>query len=113
DLFFAVNWDKNAFLVFDVANIAKPKLAAKLIDKRLGKPNRCVVSGDRAYLPMVEGDGVAVVDIANPLKPRFLKSFRDPMLNKTYGVAVRDGLLYVGAREGNSLVIFDRHALEE
>jgi hypothetical protein len=113
DLFFAVNWDKNAFLVFDVANIAKPKLAAKLIDKRLGKPNRCVVSGDRAYLPMVEGDGVAVVDIANPLKPRFLRSFRDSMLNKTYGVAVRDGLLYVGAREGNSLVIFDRHALEE
>lgn len=112
DHFFAVNWDKNAFLVFDVANAADPKLVAKLIDKRLGKPNRCVVSGDRAYLPMVEGDGVAIVDIANPLQPQFLTAYRDPILNKTYGAAVRGRLLFVGAREGNSLVIFDRRALE-
>lgn len=113
DLFFAVNWDKNAFLVFDLANAAHPRLAAKLIDKRLGKPNRCVVSGDRAYLPMVEGDGVALVDISDPLTPRFLTSFQHPVLDKTYGVALRGNLLFLGAREGASLVILDRRKLEK
>ena len=111
--YFAVNWDKNAFLVFDVADAGNPILHAQLVDKRLGKPNRCVTSGDRAYLPMVTGDGVAVLDISNTKKPKFLTSFRDPILKKTYGVAVRGDLLFVGAREGNSLVILDRHALEK
>lgn len=112
DLYFAVNWDRNAFLVIDVADAANPKLKAKLMDERLGHPNRCVVSGDRAYLPMVQGDGVAVVDIADPMKPRYLTSIRDPILKKTYGVAVRGDLLFVGSREGNSLVILDRRKLE-
>lgn len=113
DHFFAVNWAESAFLVFDVADIAAPKLVAQLVDKRLGNPNRCAVMGDRAYLPMVEGDGVAVVDISDPMNPRFLSSFRDPILDKTYGVAVRDNLLFLGAREGNSLVVLDRNALEK
>jgi hypothetical protein len=113
DLFFAVNWDANAFLVFAVEDAANPKLLAKLVDERLGQPNRCVVAGDRAYMPMVRGDGVAVVDIGDPMKPKYLTSYRDPVLKKTYGVAVRGDLLFVGAREGNSLVILDRHALEK
>jgi hypothetical protein len=110
--FFAVNWDQNAFLVFDVADTGHPRLHAQLVDKRLGNPNRCVVSGDRAYLPMVTGNGVAILDIADPKAPRFLSSFRDPLLKKTYGIAVRDNLLFVGAREGNSLTILDRRVLE-
>ncbi len=113
DRFFAVNWDRNAFLVFEVRDVAHPRLAAKLVDSRLGKPNRCVLAGDRAYLPMVEGDGVAVVDVADPLKPRFVTAFRDPSLKKTYGVAVRGNLLFVGAREGNSLTVLDRASLED
>jgi len=112
DLYFAVNWDKNAFLVLDVSDPSNPKLAAKLVDERLGKPNRCVVAGDRAYLPMVQGDGVAVVDVADPMNPKFLTSFRDPVMKKTYGVALHDGLLFVGAREGNSLVVMAPHTLE-
>ena len=64
----------------------------------LANPTVCVVAGNRAYLPMVQGDGVAVVDIADPMNPRFLTSFRDPVLKKTYGVALHDGLLFVGAR---------------
>ena len=111
-LYFAVNWEKNAFLVFDVADTGNPTLHAQLVDKRLGNPNRCVVSGDRAYLPMVTGDGVAILDIADARNPRFMTSFRDPLLKKTYGVAVRDNLLFVGAREGNSLTILDRQSLE-
>ncbi len=112
NLLFAVNWDRNAFLVLDVSDPSDPKLAAKLVDERLGKPNRCVVAGDRAYLPMVQSDGVAVVDIADPMNPRFLTSFRDPVMKKTYGVAVHDGLLFVGAREGNSLVVMAPRTLE-
>ncbi len=112
DFYFTANWDKDAFLVFDVSDPSNPKLAAKLVDQRLGKPNRCVVAGDRAYLPMVQGDGVAVVDIADPTAPRFLTSFRDPVLKKTYGVAFHDGLLFVGAREGNSLVAMAPRTLE-
>jgi hypothetical protein len=112
DLFFAVNWDANAFLVIDLADSANPKLIAKLVDERLGKPNRCVVGGNRAYLPMVEGDGVAVVDTSDPMNPRFLTSYRNPVLKKTYGAAVCDDLLVVGARGGNSLLILDRSRLE-
>jgi len=112
DLFFAVNWDVNAFLVIDLADTANPKLVAKLVDKRLGKPNRCVVSGDRAYLPMVEGHGVAVVDISDPMQPRFLTAYPDPRLKKTYGAAILGDLLVVGAREGNSLLLLNRQGLE-
>jgi hypothetical protein len=113
NLYYSVYWDKNAFLIFDIADPGKPRLQAKLIDNRLGKPNRCIVSGNRAYLPMIEGNGVAVLDISNPKKPKFLSSFSDPvLLKKTYGVAVRDNLLFVASREGNSLVILDRDALE-
>jgi len=113
NLYFAVNWDANALLVFCVADPANPKLQAKLVDERLGKPNRCVVAGDRAYLPMTRDDGVAVVSVADPLKPKFLTVFRDPIMKKTYGAALRGDLLLVGAREGNSLVVLDRRALEK
>ena len=112
DLFFAVNWDTNAFLIFDLSNPSTPKLMAKLVDERLGKPNRCVVMGARAYLPMVGGDGVAVVNIADPKNPTFLTSFQDPIMDKTYGVAIHKGLLYVGAREGNSIVVIEPDSLE-
>ena len=114
NFYYSVNWDKNAFLVFDIAEPDNPKLRGKLIDKRLGAPNRCCVSGNRAYLPMGEGHGVAVIDISNPEDPQFITLFRDPvLLKKAYGAAVRDNLLYVASRDGNSLVIFDRHALEK
>lgn len=114
NLYYSVNWDKNAFLIFDVADSSNPKLNAKLVDKRLGAPNRCVVAGDRAYLPMVDGNGIAVVDISDQEKPQFVTSFRDNVLmERTYGAAVRDNLLYVASRDGNSLVIFDRNALEK
>ncbi|MBN1343670.1 MAG: hypothetical protein JXQ73_13360 [Phycisphaerae bacterium] len=111
--YYCVAWDRNALLVFDLRDPARPKLEATLVDERLGQPNRCVVSGNRAYLPMVKGDGVAVVDIGNPQEPRFVTSFRDPVMKKTYGVAARGDLLFVGAREGNSLVVLDRLKLEE
>lgn len=114
DRYYSVNWDKNAFLIFDVAEAGNPKLYAKLIDKRLGAPNRCVVAGDRAYLPMVDGNGIAVVDISDPENPQFVTSYRDHVLmQKTYGAAVRDNLLYVASRDGSSLVIFDRDQLEK
>ncbi|MBN2129122.1 MAG: hypothetical protein JW741_06475, partial [Sedimentisphaerales bacterium] len=41
ELYFAVNWDTNAFLVFSVSDPSNPKLVGKLVDERLGKPNRC------------------------------------------------------------------------
>ena len=110
--YFTVAWDRNAFLVFDLRDPTRPRLEAKLVDERLGQPNRCVVLGNRAYLPMVKGDGVAVVDVSDAQKPRFVNSFRDPVMRKTYGVAVRGDLLFVGAREGNSLVVLNRHKLE-
>ncbi|MBN1346952.1 MAG: hypothetical protein JXQ73_29955 [Phycisphaerae bacterium] len=111
--YFTVAWDRNAFLVFDLRDPAHPKLESKLVDERLGQPNRCVVTGDRAYLPMVKGDGVAVVDVTDPRQPRFVSSFRDPVMRKTYGVAARGDLLCVGAREGNSLLVLNRHKLEQ
>lgn len=112
-LFYSVYWNNNAFLVFDISKPDQPRLQSKLVDKRLGKPNRCIVAGNRAYLPMVEGHGVAVIDISNPLQPQFLTAYRDPvLLKKTYGVAVRGNLLFVASRAGNSLVILDRRALE-
>lgn len=114
NIYFSVNWDKDAFLVFDIADPDNPKLRGKLIDKRLGAPNRCTISGNRAYLPMGEGHGVAVIDISNPEDPQFITSYRDPvLLKKAYGAAVRDNLLFVASRDGSSLVIFDRHALEK
>ena len=111
--YYCVAWDRNAFLVFDLRDPARPKLEAKLVDERLGQPNRCIVSGNRAYLPMVKGDGVAVVDITKPQAPRFVNSYRAPVMKKTYGVAVRGDLLFVGAREGNSLVVLNRLQLEK
>ncbi len=113
NLYLSVAWDRNAFLVFDLTDPSLPKLVARLVDPRLGKPNRCIVSGNRAYLPMVEGDGVAVLDITDPLKPAFLTAFKDPVMNRTYGAAVRGDLLFVGSREGNSLVVLDRRKLEK
>lgn len=112
--FYSVNWDRNAFLVFDLKVPGRPKLLSKLVDNRLGAPNRCIVAGNRAYLPMVEGNGVAVVDISIPENPQYFKIFRDHvLLKKTYGVAVRDHLLFVASREGNSLVVLDREELEK
>lgn len=111
-LFYAVNWAENAFLVIDVSDITRPRVVAALVDERLGKPNRCVLAGNRAYLPMVEGHGIAVVDISDPLAPTFLGAYRNPVLKKTYGAAVQGPLLVVGAREGNSLVLLNRAALE-
>jgi hypothetical protein len=94
-------------------NPAAPELQAKLLDRRLGKPNRCVVEGNRAYLPMVEGDGIAVVDLSNPAQPAFLTAYHDSeLLHKTYGVAVRGSLLYVASREENSLIVLNRDAQE-
>ena len=113
DLYYCVCWDRNAFLVFDLRNPGEPKLVARLIDERLGEPNRCAIAGDRAYLPMVKGNGIAVVDIADPLAPRFVKTFVDPVMKKTYGVAVREQWLFVGSREGNSLVVIDRRILHQ
>ncbi len=113
NFFIAVNWDKNTLFIFDVSNPANPLLHAKLVDNRLGSPNRCIVTKERAYLPMVNGHGVAVVDITNKQKPLFLTSIQKPIFKKTYGIALRDELLYVGAREGNSLVILNRLALEQ
>lgn len=72
-----------------------------------------MVEGNRAYLPMVEGDGIAVVDLSNPAQPAFLTAYHDSeLLDKTYGVAVRGSLLYVASREENSLIVLNREALE-
>ncbi len=110
-VFYAVNWDANAFLVWDLANPANPRLIATVVDERLGKPNRCVVVGDRAYLPMVQGDGVAIVNVADRRNPRFVAAWVDPSLKKAYGIASRGDLLYVGARAGNSLTVLDARRL--
>ena len=112
DLYISVNWDTNALLIIDVANTAAPKLLSKLVDERLGKPNRCVVAGNRAYLPMTSGHGVAVVDISDPMQPQFVTAYQDEVMKKTYGAAVRGDLLFIGSREGNSLVVLDRGRLE-
>ena len=112
DLYYAVHWDSNAFFVLDIGALPEAKLVASLIDERFGKPNRCIIAGDRAYLPMVEDGGIAIVDIADPANPRFLNTFRDPIMKKTYGAAINGDLLYVGAREGNSLVTLKQSALE-
>lgn len=113
DRYFAVHWDSNAFFVLDIGALPKLQLEATLRDKHFGKPNRCIVSGDRAYLPMVEDDGIAVVDISAPTMPRFITTVRHPIMKKTYGAAVNGDLLYVGARNGNSLVALKQSALHE
>ncbi len=112
DLFISVNWDTNALLVVDVSNPAAPELVAQLVDKRLGKPNRCVLAGNRAYLPMTQGHGVAVVDVSDPMQPQFMTAYQHEAMTKAYGAAVRGNLLFVGSREGNSLVVLDRDKLE-
>ena len=106
-------WDKNALLIFDISNPADPQLFSKLKDKRLGNPNRCIITKNRAYLPMVKGNGVAVVDISDKKNPHFLKAYQSPLLNKTYGIALRENLIFVGAREGNSFTVMNRIALEK
>ena len=112
--YFAAASYTNGFLVFDISDPPNTKLAASFLDDRLILPNRCIVSGDRAYLPLGQGgNGVAVVDIADPLQPKFLTSFIDPVLQKAYGAALRGDLLFVGARDGNSLVVLDRRKLEQ
>ena len=112
DNLYAVNWNRNAFFTIDVSDASHPRLLGMLIDSRLGMPNRCAVEGDRAYLPMVAGHGVAVVGIETPQKPRFITAWSNPVLRKTYGAAVRGNLLLLGARDGSSLVIVDRFSLE-
>jgi len=112
NLLFTANWDTNAFIVYDIADVTHPKIVGKLVDERMGKPNRCAISGDRAYLPMVEGDGVAIIDVSDPTHPQFLTSYRSHAMNKTYGAAVHGDLLLVGARKGNSLILFNRSMLE-
>ena len=113
DRYFAVCWDRNSFLVVNIADVTKPRLEGKLVDERLGKPNRCEIVGDRAYLPMVQGGGISIVDLSNPIEPRFVTTFSHPVLKKTYGIAARGDLLFVGAREGNSFVVIDRRELEK
>ncbi len=111
DRYFAVHWDSNAFFVLDIGALPELRLVATLRDKRFGKPNRCIVAGNRAYLPMVEDDGIAVVDISDPTMPRFITTVRHPIMKKTYGAAINGDLLYVGARNGNSLVVLKQSAL--
>lgn len=110
--FYAAAWSRDAMFIFDVSNIEQVKQIGVLQDARLGKPNRCVVVKDRAYLPMVKGDGVAVVDISDPHNPKWINSFSDPLLQKTYGIAAQGDLLLIGSRDGDSLVIMDRYRLE-
>ncbi|UUO06895.1 hypothetical protein M4951_00945 [Blastopirellula sp. J2-11] len=116
DRMYAACWPWDAMAVINLARLSDttmPSLEGELVDERLGEPNRCAVVGDRAYLPMVRGDGVAVVDISNPAKPRFLTSFSDPLAKRTYGLAARGDYVYLGARTGDSLVILNRHELEK
>lgn len=114
DLLIAACWERDAVVVLNVADPAQPSVEGVLIDERITHPNRLTVVGDRAYMPMSTGHGVAVVDIAHPKQPRFVTSFVDPViLQKTYGITARGDLLFVGSREGNSLTIIDRHKLEK
>lgn len=113
DRYIASCWNGNSLLVMNLSQVTRPYVEGKLVDTRLGKPNRCEIVKNRAYLPMVEGNGIAVVDISDPARPRFVNSVTDPVvMKKTYGIAARGNLLFVGSREGNSLVILDRDALD-
>ncbi len=116
DRLFAACWVRNTMLVLNLSGLSDttmPRIEGKLVDPRLGEPNRCAVIGDRAYLPMVKRDGVAVVDISNPAEPRFVTSFSHPLMKRTYGSAARGDYVYLGARHGDSLVILNRHELEK
>lgn len=113
DRYIVACWNTNALFVINVSDVTNPYVEGRLIDGRLGKPNRLEVVGNRAYMPMVEGHGISVADISDPSNPRFVTSLVHPVLKKTYGIAARGDLLFVGAREGNSLVVMDRRALEE
>lgn len=114
DRYIASCWNRNSLLVMNLFQATRPYVEGKLVDTRLGKPNRCEIVQDRAYLPMVEGNGIAVVDISEPARPRFVNSVIDSVvMKKTYGIAARGDLLFVGSREGNSLVVLNRHELEK
>ncbi len=113
DCYYTAGYSRNSMIVFDISRPDRIEVRGRLQDRRLGKPNRCLAVGNRAYLPMVEGHGIAVVDITDPAHPRFVTAFSDPLFRKTYGIAARGDLLYVGSREGDSLVILDRHSLEQ
>lgn len=112
DSFYANSWSWNCMFVFDVSDPTHPREKGRLTDSRLGQPNRCLVADNRAYLPMVQGNGIAVVDISDPTHPRFLRTVKDPLMKKTYGVALRANHLFVVSRDGDSLVVLDRQALE-
>ena len=106
-------YSRNALVVFDISHPDRVEVRGRLQDPRLGKPNRCIVVGNRAYLPMIEGHGIAVVDISDLAHPGFVTAFSHPIFEKTYGIAARGDLLYVGSREGDSLVVLNRHSLEK
>lgn len=112
DRLVTASWERNAVVVFNLEDPLRPEIEGVLLDERLGKPNRLAVAGHHAYMPMVSGDGIAVVDIADLRQPRFASSFVDPVtLKKTYGIAARNDLLFVGSREGNSLSVMRRQSL--
>ena len=112
DILYAACWSRNRFYVVSLKDPANPRILGSLEDARLGNPNRCAAIGDRAYLPMVSGHGVAVVDTSRHDNPRFVAAYQDPVLmKKTYGAAARDDLVFIGSRSANSLVVFDREKL--
>ncbi len=114
--FYIACWPHNAMMVINLSEMSDtrmPSIEGVLIDPRLSKPNRCAVVGDRAYLPIIEADGVAVVDISDPARPRFVTSYSAPVMKKPYGLTARGDYVFVGARAGDSLVILDRRALEK
>lgn len=115
DRFYIACWPHHAMMVINLSEMSDsrlPSIEGVLIDPRLSKPNRCAVVGNRAYFPIIEADGVAVVDISDPANPRFVMSYSDPVMKKPYGLTARGDYVFVGARAGDSLVILDRHQLE-
>lgn len=116
DRLYAAGWPHHAMAVVNLSGLSDatlPRVEGELVDPRLREPNRCVIVENRAYLPMVKGDGVAVVDISDPAHPRFVASFSHPLMKRTYGLAARGDFVYAGARTGDSLVILNRHELEK
>lgn len=116
DRFYIACWPHDAMMVINLAEMSDsrlPRIEGTLVDARLSKPNRCTVVGERAYFPIIEGDGVGIVDISNPANPRFVTSFSHPLMKRPYGLAARGDFVFVGARTGDSLVILNRRELEK
>lgn len=116
DRLYAACWPHHAMAVINLSELSDttmPRIEGELVDQRLEEPNRCAIVENRAYLPMVKGNGVAVVDISDPEHPRFVTSFSHPLMKRTYGLAARGDFVYAGARTGDSLVILDRYQLEK